>query len=58
MERLDQALEAARTFRSPSRAQVAALLAKTRQAALTGQYELFKTTNHFDGTAHNPKWMG
>jgi hypothetical protein len=37
---------------------VAALLAKTRQAALTGQYEPFKTTNHFDGTAHNPKWMG
>jgi aryl-alcohol dehydrogenase-like predicted oxidoreductase len=58
MERLDQAIEAARTFRTPSRAQVAALLAKTRQAALTGQYELFKTTNHFDGTAHNPQWMG
>ena len=58
MERLDQALEAARTFRPPSRGQVAALLAKTRQAALTGQYELFKTTNQFDGTAHNPQWMG
>jgi aryl-alcohol dehydrogenase-like predicted oxidoreductase len=58
IERLEQAIEAARTFRPPSRAQVAALLAKTRQAALTGQYELFKTTNHFDGTAHNPKWMG
>ncbi len=58
MERLDQALEAARTFRPPSRGQVAALLAKTRQAALTGRYELFKTTNQFDGTALNPQWMG
>jgi predicted aldo/keto reductase-like oxidoreductase len=58
MERLDQAIEAARTFRPPSPAQVTALLAKTRQAALTGRYELFKTTNQFDGTAHNPQWMG
>ncbi len=58
MERLDQAIEAARTFRPPSPAQVATLLAKTRQAALTGHYELFKTTNHFDGTAHHPEWMG
>jgi hypothetical protein len=58
MERLDQALEAARTFRPPSRGQVTALLAKTRQAALTGRYELFKTTNQFDGTALNPQWMG
>jgi hypothetical protein len=32
-------------------------LAKTQQAALTGQYELFKTTDRFDGTAHNPQWM-
>jgi len=58
MERLDQALDAARTFRPPSRGQVTALLAKTRQAALTGRYELFKTTNQFDGTALNPHWMG
>ena len=58
MERLDQAIEAVRTSRPLSSAQVAALLAKTRQAALTGQYELFKTTSRFDGTAHNPQWMG
>jgi aryl-alcohol dehydrogenase-like predicted oxidoreductase len=58
MERLDQAIEAVRTFRPLSPAQVAAILAKTRPAALTGQYELFKTTERFDGTARNPQWMG
>jgi aryl-alcohol dehydrogenase-like predicted oxidoreductase len=58
MERLDQAIEAARTFQPLSPAQVAAILAKTQRAALTGQYELFKTSNQFDGTAHNPQWMG
>jgi aryl-alcohol dehydrogenase-like predicted oxidoreductase len=58
LERLDQAIEAARTFRPLSPAQVSAILAKTRQAALTGQYELFKTSNQFDGTARNPQWMG
>ena len=58
MERLDQAVEAVRTFRPLSTAEVAAILAKTRQAALTGQYELFKTSNRFDGTARNPQWMG
>jgi aryl-alcohol dehydrogenase-like predicted oxidoreductase len=58
LERLDQALEAIRTFRPMSAAQVAALTAKTKQAALSGQYEPFKTTPYFDGTAHNPQWMG
>jgi hypothetical protein len=38
--------------------QVAALLRKTREAALTGRYELFKTSEQFDGTARNPQWMG
>jgi aryl-alcohol dehydrogenase-like predicted oxidoreductase len=57
MERLDQAVEVARTFRPLTAAQVAAILDKTRQAALSGQYELFKTTERFDGTARNPQWM-
>jgi hypothetical protein len=39
-------------------AATAALLAKTKQAAMTGKFELFKTSNEFDGTAHNPSWMG
>jgi len=57
MARLDQAIEAARTFRPLSRAQVQGLLQKTKQAAMTGEYELFKTSTRFDGTARNPHWM-
>src|SRR5579871_375337 len=57
-EILDQAFEAARTFKPMSEQQVAALLAKTTQAAETGKFELFKTSDHFDSTAHNPKWLG
>jgi aryl-alcohol dehydrogenase-like predicted oxidoreductase len=55
---LDQAIEAARTFKSMTDAQVASLLARTATAASEGKFELFKTTNHFDGTAQNPKWLG
>jgi len=58
LERLNQALEAVHTFKPLSAAEVQALLAKTKDAALSGKYELFKTTNLFDGTAHNPSWMG
>jgi aryl-alcohol dehydrogenase-like predicted oxidoreductase len=58
MERLDQAMEAARTFRPLDKARISALLTKTRSAALTGKYEPFKTTAKFDGTASNPQWMG
>jgi hypothetical protein len=30
---------------------------KAKQAAMTGKYELFKTTSHFDATAKNPSWL-
>jgi len=55
---LDQAFEAARSFRPMSKDQVAALLKKTEQAAASGHYELFKTSEHFDSTAHHPEWLG
>jgi len=55
---LDQALHAARTFKPLSEQQVAAILDRTREAAMTGNFELFKTTPHYDGTAANPKWLG
>ena len=55
---LDQALEAVRTFQPMSQQQMAALLARTAQAAAQGQYELFKTSSHFDSTAKNPQWLG
>ncbi len=55
---LDQAFEAARTFKPMSQTQVAALLNRTAQAAAKGEYEKFKTTNQFDSTAKNPEWLG
>ena len=55
---LDQALTAARTFKPLSQTQVATILERTKSAAMTGTFELFKTTPHFDGTAANPKWLG
>jgi aryl-alcohol dehydrogenase-like predicted oxidoreductase len=54
---LDQAIEAARTFKPMTPAEVSALLAKTKDAAMTGQFEPFKTTPQFDSTAQNPNWM-
>lgn len=58
MQLLDQAFEAARTFKPMDQAQVAAMLNRTREAAAKGQYELYKTTNQFDSTAMNPSWLG
>jgi predicted aldo/keto reductase-like oxidoreductase len=58
MKVLDQALDAARTFRKMSTAQVKAILAKTRAAAADGEFELFKTTSIFDSTAEHPDWLG
>jgi aryl-alcohol dehydrogenase-like predicted oxidoreductase len=58
LERLDQAFEAARTFRRLSEAERKALLAKTARAASFGEFEPFKTTSLFDATATNPAWLG
>jgi len=55
---LNQALEAARTFKPLTESQTKSILDRTQTAALTGKFELFKTTPHFDGTAANPKWLG
>ncbi|HWZ00391.1 MAG TPA: aldo/keto reductase [Edaphobacter sp.] len=55
---LDQAFEAARTFKPLDQAQINSLLARTATAASEGKFELFKTTSHYDGTAQNPKWLG
>ena len=58
MERLQQAMHAAETFKPMSREEMEALLAKTKAPALTGKFEPFKTSTMFDGTAQNPQWMG
>jgi uncharacterized protein len=55
---LKQALQAASSFQSMTKQQVAALLARTAQSARSGQYELYKTGHHFDGTYANPQWLG
>ncbi len=58
MEILKQALEAVKTFKPLTEKEVADLLARTAEAAATGRFEGFKTTNAFDGTAQNPQWLG
>jgi len=55
---LDQALDAARTFHPLGGEARAALLARTAAAAASGEFELFKTTSIYDGTASNPEWLG
>jgi len=58
MDILNQALHTARTFQPMSDAEQETLLAKSRTPALSGRFELFKTTAVFDGTAANPQWLG
>ena len=57
-EILDQAFEATKTFQPMNREQIAQLLAKTKEVAMAGKYELFKTSSHFDSTAQHPDWLG
>ena len=47
-----------RTFLPMSDEDVRTLLSKTSKAAARGDFELFKTTSIFDGTAQNPEWLG
>jgi aryl-alcohol dehydrogenase-like predicted oxidoreductase len=58
LEILDQAFEAARTFQPMSDDEVSRLLAKTATAASNGEFEPFKTSSIFDGTAQHPEWLG
>jgi len=55
---LDQAITAASTFKPLSETAVAGILERTKPAAMQGKFELYKTTAHFDGTAHNPRQLG
>jgi len=55
---LDQAIEAAKTFKPMTNDQVVSLLARTAAAAKEGKFELFKTTMKFDSTAQHPQWLG
>ncbi len=55
---LEQALAAARGFKPLTAGERSALLAKTAPVAGEGKYELYKTSDRFDGTAQNPHWLG
>ncbi|PSB27175.1 aldo/keto reductase [Stenomitos frigidus] len=58
LEILEQAFEAVRTFEPMTDEQVQALLAKTAAAGARGEFEPFKTSSIFDGTAQHPTWLG
>jgi len=55
---LRQAIDAAKDFRPLDAAQLAALRGRNARAAENGRYELYKTSDHFDSTAHHPEWLG
>src|SRR5579872_1944292 len=55
---LDQALSVGSNFKPLTSEQITALLNKTAEPASKGEYELFKTTSHFDSTAMHPDWLG
>jgi aryl-alcohol dehydrogenase-like predicted oxidoreductase len=54
---LEQALYLAATFKPMDDAERTALLARTADAAQNGQWEKFKTTQTFDGTEKNKRWL-
>jgi predicted aldo/keto reductase-like oxidoreductase len=55
---LQQALDAARSFKPLSDTEVTTLLAKTAAAAAQGEFERYKIAHDFDGTYQNPQWLG
>jgi aryl-alcohol dehydrogenase-like predicted oxidoreductase len=58
MKMLDQAMEAARTFKPLDAEARAAIVARVKDAARDGKFERYKTTAVFDATARNADWLG
>jgi len=58
LEIVQQALGTARNFKPMNKEEMASLLARIEAAAALGKFELYKTSSNFDGTTHNPQWMG
>jgi predicted aldo/keto reductase-like oxidoreductase len=58
LEILQQALNTARNFKPMNRDEILSLLGRTSAAAAEGKFELYKTSTNFDGTEHNPQWLG
>lgn len=55
---LRQAIDVARNFRPITEKERVALLSRTAPFAGSGRFELYKTSHDFDGTWHNPRWLG
>lgn len=58
MERLEQALTAARTFEPMTAQEQRRVLEQVAHDAQDGRYERYKSTNAHDGTAAHPEWLG
>lgn len=58
MQILQQALDTAKSFHGLSETEVSTILNKTETVAQKGEFELYKTSHNFDGTFHNPQWLG
>jgi predicted aldo/keto reductase-like oxidoreductase len=54
---VEQAINAASTFKPMTDEQVASILAKTAPHGSAGRFEGYKTTLNFDGTTANPGWL-
>ncbi|HWQ93199.1 MAG TPA: aldo/keto reductase [Clostridia bacterium] len=57
-EVLQQAVSVGSNFKPLTRKALTALLARTAPHARKGEFEPFKMTTQFDGTVHNPQWLG
>ena len=55
---LQQALDAVRSYQPLTPQERADILAKTAAVAADGHTERYKVSSHFDGTVHNPQWLG
>ena len=58
MKDVQQAIDLGRSFKPLTESERAALLGKTAEVAKNGRFELYKTSTQFDGTTHNPQWLG
>ena len=58
MQILQQALDTAKNFHGMDETELNSILQKTATVAQNGQFELYKTSHNFDGTYHNPQWLG
>jgi len=58
MKDVQQAIDLGRNLKPLSETERAALLSKTAEVAKNGGFEKYKTSTQFDGTTHNPQWLG